>query len=116
MSKKTPTVAESERMDKISRMGCIACKQQFGCYTDGEVQHLTSGGRRLGHMATINLCPWHHRGVTVNGLTTEYMTKIYGPSFANSRREFEAYFGPEEKLLEDTNSWLGIVPDGNSEA
>lgn len=36
------------------------------------------------------------------------MTRIYGPSFAKSRKEFEAAFGKEVKLLEETNKWLGL--------
>ena len=95
-------------MDKVSRMGCVVCRLSFGSYVDGEVQHLTAGGRRLGHHATINLCPWHHRGATTNGMSQDYMKQIYGPSFAKSRKEFEAAFGSEEQLLEQTNRWLGI--------
>jgi hypothetical protein len=112
MAKKAPTVEEQKRMDKLSEMGCIVCRLSFGAFMPNEIQHLTSGGRRKGHMFTIPLCEWHHRGVTKNGLTPEYMTSIYGPSFANSRKDFEKTFGSEEYLLAETNKWLG-VPDGN---
>lgn len=108
MSKKPPTKEESERMDKLVRIGCCVCRQQHGAYVECEIQHLTSGGRRRGHMFTIPLCAWHHRGVTTNGLTADYMTQIYGPSFAHSRAAFEAAFGYEEALLLQVNDWLGI--------
>lgn len=36
------------------------------------------------------------------------MTRIYGPSFAESRRDFEAAFGSEEHLLDETDKWLGV--------
>lgn len=36
------------------------------------------------------------------------MTKLYGPSFAKSRKAFEAAFGSEEYLLEETDKWLGL--------
>jgi hypothetical protein len=36
------------------------------------------------------------------------MTRIYGPSFANSRAEFEGAFGSEEHLLDETDKWLGV--------
>ena len=107
MSKKAPTAAEAERMDKLSQAGCVVCRLSYGAYVPAEIQHLTSGGRRKGHMFTIPLCPWHHRGVCNNGLTPEYMTSIMGPSFAHSRKDFEKTFGSEEYLLEETNKWLG---------
>lgn len=107
MSVKAPTQSEQQRLDKLSRSGCVVCRLQHGAYVDGEIQHLTAGGRRLGHTHTINLCPWHHRGVCVGTFTKPEMTRIYGPSFANSRKEFEQAFGTEEYLLKETNTWLG---------
>ena len=109
MSKKSPTKSESERMDKLSRSGCVVCRQQFGAYVDGEIHHLTSGGRRLGHDYTVCLCPWHHRGVGVGNYTPDEMRRIYGPSIAHGRGPFELAFGLEEYLLEATDRWLGTL-------
>jgi hypothetical protein len=48
--------------------------------------------------------------VTVGNYSEEEMTRIYGPSFAKSRAAFEAAFGSEEYLLEETDRWLGLAP------
>ena len=114
MSKKPPTKAESEHMDKVARAGCVVCRLQHGAYVDAQVHHMTSGGRRRGHMFTIPLCPWHHEAVPNTGLTPQYMKQIYGPSFAESRSEFEAAFGTEEYLLEETRKWLGYPGNPDS--
>src|ERR1700722_16827875 len=114
MSRTSPTVAEKQRLDKLSRSGCVVCRMQHGAFTEGEIQHLTAGGRRLGHDRSICLCPWHHRGVCAGSITTPEMTRIYGPSFANSRADFEAAFGTEEHLLEETDIWLGLRPRKDS--
>jgi len=95
-------------MDRLARSGCVVCRIQHGAYVDAEIQHLTAGGRRLGHRHTIPLCAWHHRGICAGSITTPEMTRIYGPSFANSRAEFEGAFGSEEHLLDETDKWLGV--------
>ncbi len=95
-------------MDRLSRSGCVVCRIQHGAFVANEVQHLTSGGRRLGHRYTIPLCAWHHRGICSGSITTPEMTRIYGPSFANGRKEFEAAFGSEAHLLDETDKWLGV--------
>jgi hypothetical protein len=114
VSKKPPTKAESERMEKLSRMGCIVTRLCFGAYKDADVHHITSGGRRLGHMSTIPLSPWYHRAVPDSNMTPQLMREFYGPSLAESKAEFEARFGTEAYLLEQTNKWLGQVPVENT--
>jgi hypothetical protein len=103
-------------MERLSRSGCVVCRVSHGAYVDAEVQHLTAGGRRLGHDKTIPLCVWHHRGVCAGSITTPEMTRIYGPSFAHSRKDFEAAFGSEEHLLELTDKWLGVWKPKQKEA
>ena len=105
---KAPTAAEKDRMDRLSRSGCVVCRISHGSYVDGEIQHLTAGGRRLGHRYTICLCAWHHRSVPAGSVSPAEMRRIYGPSFAESRKEFEASFGSEEHLLDETDKWLGV--------
>jgi hypothetical protein len=107
VSKKPPTAEEQKWLDKVAQMGCVVCRLSYGAFVPNEIQHLTSGGRRKGHMHTIPLCEWHHRGVAKNGMTPEYMTSIMGPSFAHSRKDFETTFGSEEYLLEETRRWAG---------
>lgn len=98
---------DTERFRRLNEMGCIVCRQTFGAFVQSEVAHCTSRGRRIGHQATIPLCPWHHRGVPMGSLSQKAMRELYGPSFAKSKAEFEEAFGTEQKLLEETNKWLG---------
>lgn len=50
-----PSKEEQAWMDWIVQQGCSICR------SPAEVHHLVSGGRRLGHLFTIGLCPVHHR-------------------------------------------------------
>jgi len=107
LSKKPPTVEEQNWMRKISIMGCIACKVHVGAFVPAEVHHMTSGGRRMGHLFTLPLCPYHHRGVIDGGMDEAYVKKIYGPSVSHGRKEFEGFFGAEEDLLKQVQQWVG---------
>jgi hypothetical protein len=116
MSKKPPTKAESDHMDRVKRMGCIVTRLNFGAYADCDVHHITSGGRRLGHMHVIPLSPWYHRAVPAGTMTPALMREFYGPSLAESKAEFESRFGTEAELLRKTREWLGIKDDVDHEA
>ena len=48
-------------MSAISRLGCVVCHLTGHPGTIAEIHHLLSGGRRIGHKATIPLCVGHHR-------------------------------------------------------
>lgn len=103
----THTDADKERFRKLSEMGCIVCRDMFGAFVQGEVAHLTAGGRRTGHQRTIPLCPWHHRAVP-GDMPPETMRVIYGPSFAEDKGAFERTYGTEKELLEKVDRWLGL--------
>lgn len=104
---KAHTAADDERFRRLGEMGCIVCRQSHGAFVQSEVAHLTDAGRRTGHSRTIPLCPWHHRAVPTGDIAPAQMLIIYGPSFAKSKKDFEAAYGTEEKLLEATDAWLG---------
>lgn len=77
----------------------------MGC----EIHHLTSGGRRIGNMATIPLCPFHHRAQLPTGFkNTTAAVDTLGPSLETSKEEFEQVFGSEKRLLAETNKLLGL--------
>ena len=103
---KPATKAEKARYAKLKEMGCIIANLRMSACYGVEVQHLTSGGRRIGNLHTIPLCPWHHRGQLPHGLTSSQAALKYGPSFAKSRKQFEETFGSEEFLLAETNRLL----------
>ena len=100
--------AEQARFDKMKEMGqCVACYQR-GIHGRGhiEIHHLLSGNKRIGHMATVSLCVWHHRGIADEG--TAFMTKCaLGPSLAHGSKPFRAEFGTDAELLVLQNALLG---------
>jgi Recombination enhancement, RecA-dependent nuclease len=69
------TRQEQAWLDRITEIGCIACKL-LDMDTPAEERHHiregTGGGQRRGHFLTIPLCREHHqgrRGVHANGHT-----------------------------------------------
>jgi len=106
--------AEQERFDAMTNIACLAC-QQLGL-TTSDIEgvtvlptrhHLLSGGRRIGHMATVCLCRWHHLGDLIFGCTTSEMTETYGPSLAKGSVPFHRRFGTDAELLTIQNDLLG---------
>ena len=98
------TKAESKRMADLQRVGCIACRQ-LGWFEVPEVHHLLSGNRRRGHLFTIPLCPYHHRGV--GAIAGE-------PSLANGSKPFRARYGTDDVLLAMTNKFLVRPQNGSA--
>jgi hypothetical protein len=103
------TKAEQARFDKMKEMGlCMACYQdgvRGSQYVD--IHHFLSGNKRIGHMATVALCPWHHDAKWDNeAMTQSDMLADFGPSFHKHRREFRVVFGSDEELLAMQNALL----------
>jgi len=109
-STRKPTKAEQDRLDRIRAMPCCACIQgMMPQPLPTEAHHLVDKGYRShsgGHMVTIPLCKWHHRGELLYPLTSREMLFLYGPSLARSKRDFVAQYGTERELLEITNERL----------
>ena len=90
------TKAEKKWMDDITRIGCIVCYNQGHPQTPGVVHHILKNGRRQSHLQTICLCePGHHQNGK-NGKISRHPNKA----------RFEAEYGTEQSLLEQTR---GIV-------
>lgn len=97
----SPTKADEKRFRALQELGCIACYLR-DVFSDAEIHHLVDKGTRKhsgGHMATIPLCSYHHRGVVPAALSAKYMAEVLGPSMAHSKRAFVAEFGSERELL-----------------
>ena len=89
--KVAPTPAERAWMDKVAAAGCIVCLEQTGVATSAEIHHLKSGDRRMGHLFTLPLCFWHHRGGDKEGpYISRHPWKV----------RFEQAYGTELELLE----------------
>jgi hypothetical protein len=103
-----PTKDEQAWLDAVHALPCIAClkeKNMLPQPSRTEAHHLVDKGYRShsgGHMASIPLCGWHHRGELVFPLTGFEMRFLYGPSLERHKRSFIAKYGTERQLLEET--------------
>jgi len=103
---KTATKNEKKRFERITEIGCLACRKN-GIENPGEANHIVDGMKRKGHSFSYCLCPWHHRGVTPNGISVKDATAVFGPSRYYDGRSFRKEFGSDEELLEYQNELLG---------
>lgn len=110
---KAPTKAEKARMEAVKQMRCIACEimrvqQPFPTEVDHDV---SNGYRRLsgGHMATIPLDGWHHRGICIEGVNEAEMACAYGPSFALEKRKAVEWYGSKRDLLAIVDKRLEVA-------
>lgn len=109
-----PTAAQKRRMDRIAKMGCVACYVMNQRQPNGvEIHHIVDMGYRHlsgGHDSTIPLCAWHHRGIPTalvgRGSSVRAMAEQHGPSLAVQKREFVRHYGNERQLLEIVNKQL----------
>lgn len=88
------------RFAAITEVGCIPCWLEGISFNPCDVQHVVKGRKRLGHRWTYGCCPWHHRGVPVNGLNTKQSEQQAGPSLARDPKAYHAKYGSEEELVE----------------
>jgi hypothetical protein len=92
------TKADLARFMKLHELGCIACRKAGSGYRAPDIHHVLRGGRRIGHQATLPLCPEHHRFPS-NGT-------VVGPSLADGSKVFAAKFGTQQELLTEVNNLL----------
>lgn len=105
MGKQAVSEKHRRRWDRFPDVGCIACGLRGIWNPQTQTHHLVSGGRRIGHHATVPLCPWHHQGIAGDSSYDALRTKL-GPSMAKEPNEFRAEFGMDETLLASTNARL----------
>lgn len=98
--------AISERFRLIYEIGCIVCLG-FAWKTPCQAHHLNlgqhAGQKRLGDEATIGLCPWHHVGEPIAGMSQQLCTYMLGPSMKHEPVRFREVFGTDEQLLARQN-------------
>ena len=97
------TKAEAAWVDAVKRGGCLCCiARGFPHDPSGplvEAHHLLSGGIRRGHLFTVGLCQWHHRGrLIVSGWDHADHRHHLGPSLAEGSVPFHAAFGSDDDL------------------
>lgn len=91
----------------IKDWGCIACRKD-GNYRQADAHHILRGGRRIGHMHTIPLCPFHHRSVPPDGMTKSEARDVLGPTLCDEKRAFEERYGTELELLEQVRKMVRL--------
>lgn len=92
-----PTKAESDYMGRVAALCCIVCRNEGLGDTPAMVHHIGNGtmGKRASNLEVIPLCANHHQ---YGG---------YGVAVHAGRKAFEANYGTEKELLEQTRRELG---------
>lgn len=103
-STKGMTKEEAAWVTAIKLHGCLLCERRgFPRDPDGplaEAHHLLEGGIRRGHLDTVPLCPWHHRGtLIVAGWTFQTHRRILGPALSEGSVPFHREWGSDDALL-----------------
>ena len=90
------TKAERDHMGAVAALGCVVCRNLGFGETPAEVHHIGNGtlGKKASNYETIPLCEVHHR----NG--------GHGVAVHAGRKTFEARYGTERELLEQTRREL----------
>lgn len=83
---------------RVRDLGCVVCLVHRGIFTECEIHHCLSGGRRIGEMNVLGLCMPHHRG----GRNDDECV-----SRDHNQRRFEAAYGTEAELLKKTKELIG---------
>lgn len=74
-----------------------------------EAHHTKSGNMRRGHLFTVGMCLWHHRGnqcMPPDGWTHDMLRDRYGPSLMDGAALFHATYGTDDELLEVQAAYL----------
>lgn len=100
-----PTKSEAAWLQLVKTTGCICCESEgYPHDEDGpmvEAHHLLSGGIRRGHMHTVGLCQWHHRGrPIVEGWSLSDHRQWLGPSLAEGSEPFRRWYGDDDRLMQ----------------
>lgn len=115
-STKPPTADDQARFEAMRRVGCLAClkNQEAGRASATlvlrrlEIHHLLSGGRRIGHYATICLCHFHHQAkfLPYHEFGYQAQAEAFGPSLEREPRRFHELYGTDQELLDRQNALL----------
>jgi hypothetical protein len=105
-----PTPADRRRWGRFPDIGCVACRMDGRRNPNTQVHHLNRGGmagrERIGHQATIPLCPYHHQGIPPEPFSAQWARENIGPSLAEGSKPFRERYGNDACLLAWTNEWL----------
>lgn len=98
-------------MDAIREAGDIVAHMRGLGFIPAEIHHMTTGGKhgqkRLGHLSTIGLNSWSHRGVPLPGWSRARCREVFGPSYALEPRLFREQVGDDATLLAYQDELIG---------
>lgn len=106
---KRPTAWEQMRIDAAMKGGCYLSRirQHMGLAVPMgkfECHHITRGGKRLGHLYTVPLHEWYHRGVVPTDCRNKKEARRrYGASLADGSKAFKA-----SHLLDEIELWQSL--------
>lgn len=102
------TKFEELRIQKMMRMGCVACAYIEIPFVAHECHHLLYGNRRMGDWFTIPLCRGHHQGdwtsEQIEALTLEQRVAI-----SDGRKAFTKVYPTERELWDRVQERLGLT-------
>ncbi len=103
------SATHQRRYIRIQEIGCLCCRRR-GWYSASDVHHLNLGGRagqkRRGNARSVALCPWHHRGIPLEGLSQKETARLIGPSLKHEPIRFRKIFGSDDELLAEQNQLI----------
>lgn len=102
-----PTQSEAQRFAEFQDIGCVVSfvylrTQEFSY----EVHHICRDGVRMGHLFTIPLSLWFHRGRLPDHMSEAEAARKLGPSMHHNKDAFVKRFGTEFELLEMVNALI----------
>ena len=107
------TPQQAARWALMRKIGCVACliNMQIGLKVTRmalEHHHHTSGGIRIGHDNSVELCRHHHQGDKFPMIDAGYKANAaaYGPSYGREPARFRLIYGTDDELLEFQNALL----------
>lgn len=111
-----PTAWEQLRIDAVMKGGCRVSLRRtemgLAVPTTGRVEynHITEGGKRLGHLYGYPLHEWYHRAVVPYPARNKAEArKLYGASLADGSKAFVASHGlTERELWESLQRAMGM--------
>lgn len=107
------TAEDEKRVEIIKEIGCICCLMEGLGKRYCEWDHLTISGFTQGHNFSIGICPWHHRGICEEDMTSSMMLAKYGPSKAKGSKTFHQKYGYQEFLLGYQNKLIEDYINGH---
>lgn len=104
-----PTAWEKLRIDAAMKGGCYLSRLRvaMGLAVPAgkfECHHITAGGKRLGHLYTIPLNEYYHRGVVPKDCRNKAEARRrYGASLADGSKRFKA-----SHLMSELDLWQSL--------